>query len=241
MPRLSDAQKLFVGGSAVSRIYQGANIAWQPPSTGPTTPPSFVSAGAYATNTFGAGTLSVPAPPTVGSNHIVLLHLYMEPAANAPTNMGTLGFNEITPAAVASDHNLRVFWKRSSGSESNYGLQFPGSNAWVAAIASSYQGCITTGNPIDATNQATGNATSTPPISVTTNGDNRLLVWAGADYGGGVTWSTNMTPFTHQRSGGNLAIATNVLAAMGTSAPFSTAASGTDSKSARLIALIPAA
>lgn len=247
MPLLNTANALFLGGSTVSRLYAGTNVIWQPGAVGPTTPPSWIAASSHVTNTFGVGSMNVPNPGGVLNNHIVLLHLYMEPASNNLTNAAALGFAEITPAAVASNHNQRVYWKRSTGSEpANYGLTFSATNAWVAAITSNYAGCITTGSPIDATAQATNSGTtSTPPISLTTNGDQRLLVWSSGDFDGDATWPTgSFSPYTRRSSGGNLAIATRTFApgaTGGSSGSFSMTSVGTDAKSARLIALIPAA
>lgn len=108
MPRLTDAQKLFVGSLAVSRVYAGANLAWEATGTPPApTPPSLRQAWSSVIGITSAstGSLTIPASSAVGDTVLIIMN---RNAGVTPTsaNVGG-GF----AAVLTSDGNvdMRVF------------------------------------------------------------------------------------------------------------------------------------
>lgn len=198
--------------------------------------PAFGAAGTYLAGGVRT-TVSVPVPSGVTNNQVVLSHLYIEAsgAVTPPT-----GFTEITPAAVTTGTVTvgRVFWKRATGSDSGtYAFTTP--NAFSEAVAERYTGCVTSGSPIDVSNSAQRSSagTTTPSVSVTTTGRDRLLVWSATSVQIG-PW-TPPTGYTERvDTGREISVATDELAAAGSSGSV-TGTGPSAFMTAWLVALIP--
>jgi hypothetical protein len=129
-------------------------------------------------------------------NEIALVFIHAQPNTHGTITPAS-GFTEAgsSPALNTNGQNLawHAYWKRQTSATGagettgTYGFSFA-SVGWREAFALRYTGCITTGDPFDATNsQPTINLQSatTPAVTVTTTGPDRTLVW------GGTNWSTS--------------------------------------------------
>lgn len=188
---------------------------------------------------------NVPVPPSVGSNSIILVHLEIEAASSLVVNRPA-GFVELTPAPATTGNitSQRLFWKRASANDSGtYNFTWSGSY-WRCAVASRYEGCITTGTPFDTGTGAPVSATSsgtsvgsTPNVSLTTTVNDCLVVWIGACYNEGAwTPPTNWTERFDQNTA--LTIATMPLAQKGSTGNV-TGSNVSGQKTARMLALLP--
>lgn len=182
--------------------------------------PAFGAAGTYLTG--GSGTSAAIAVPSgVTADQVILAMLYIESTAavTPPAGFTEAGASPISATGPGA-HTLRVFWKRASGSDSGtYSFTWTGS-AYREGSAQRYTGCITSGNPLDTgagapnSAQRSSDATTTPAVSLTTQGADRLLVWAGTNFTGGA-W-TPPTSFTERAdAGADLSVATLAQAAAG--------------------------
>lgn len=181
------------------------------------TPPSWVN----------ATTVQVPAPSGVVSGSVVLVVLARDDLTSyenptAPGGWTKVPDNPGFASATNSAHtfNADVFWHRASGSESGtYDFSWT-TGAWRSGVAVRLDGCRASGNPFEVDDGAasTGGvtSTSTPAVSVTTTGDNRLLVWVGWSWTSS-TW-TQPTGYTTRVSNmpfDTAFVATKVQAAAG--------------------------
>jgi hypothetical protein len=117
-------------------------------------------------------------PAGVANNKILLVHFYLEPTVTI-TGLPS-GFTEVGSGISNSAHGQRVFWKRATGADSGT-YTFTHGSTWTEAAATSYTGATLTGSPIDTTGTAQRgtSGTVTPPVSLTTTGSDRLIVWGG--------------------------------------------------------------
>lgn len=204
--------------------------------------PVFQTANSLAT-TGTATSITVTAPSGVQSDDIVLAHVYLE-VSNAVT--APSGFTEVTnsPVNTTATHFVyhRTFWKRSTGSEpASYSFTFSSHNADRAICVQRYSGCITSGNPVEVTAEAFRNsaATTTPAVSLTTSGADRLIVWSGAIWAVG-TW-TNPTNYTLRSTGTtNLGVATRTQAVAGSTGSITGSSTASEYSTAFILALLPA-
>lgn len=203
--------------------------------------PAFASTGTYYAPG-GTGTSHVvPAPASVGSLDIVLVHIYIE-SNTAVTAPGT--FLEVPTAPFTSGPTTgqRVFWARGPGG-STYTFT-TGSAVFREAVASRWTGCITTGTPYDvgggapSSAQRSSNATTTPAVSLTTQGPERRLVWSA----GAVAVSNPWTPpsgFTEHVDQAELTLASEDQVAAGATGSITGTANAASFQTAFLLALIP--
>lgn len=226
----------FAITKAILRRHQATSVA-MPIRSGHKPPPAFAAAGSYLSGD--AASAAVPVPAGVAANDIILVHLYLESSATvtAPT-----GFTELTPAAnVTAPYYHRVFWRRAAGAVTgSFGFTWTGT-VYREAVATSYRGAVTSGSPVDA--QATGArssaGTTTPGVSVTTTGVDRLLVWCGGDANGG-TWTVPAGWRPRVTGAHNMAVASMALSATGGSGTITGVSTVSDQQTAWLVALIPA-
>lgn len=154
--------------------------------------PVFGAAGTYLSGT-GATTAAIAVPAGVTSGQIVLAFLYIE-STTAITTVPS-GFTECAASPIAATglglHSLHVYWKRASGADSGtYTFGWTGS-IYREGVAERYTGCVTSGDPWDTgagapnSAQRSSDATATPAVSLTTQGADRKLVWAGTNFAGG--------------------------------------------------------
>lgn len=171
--------------------------------------PTFGTVGTYLEGT--AGTADVPVPAGVAAGDIIVIPLFV----NGTTTVTALpsGFADAPGSPVVNvsgtSHRLHVAWKRATGADAGvYSFTLSVSD-FRSSGALRYTGAVASGSPWDVT--ATGNsldvpATTTPAVSVTTTGPNRMLVFAGTNWSGGA-W-TPPTGFTERIDSGAIHIFT---------------------------------
>ena len=145
-------------------------------TTAPTWQTSALLAGATAANA------AVPVPTGMAATDVAVVCAYLEPSVTVTPPDGT--WTERATAATTGTR-LRVFWHRATATESG---------TWTFTHASCYRewyafrvsGCRTTGDPFDASDvqSADATATTTPGVQVTTTSPNTLLVWAATSIQG---------------------------------------------------------
>lgn len=204
--------------------------------------------GALGTSSGGGSgtTCNIPVPSGVVSGSVVLVFLYVETTqAVTPAS----GFTEApnSPAEVTGSHahDLRVYWKRATGSDSgSYGFTIAAGLAWRMGVAIRFSGCVTSGNPLDVTTSAVKTTTSdgtTPAVSLVSRGDERLWVWAGSFYNGDVT-CTPPSGFTERaeiQGGVVIDVATKSQSVLGSSGSVSGTFGGNGATGAWMGALLP--
>lgn len=206
--------------------------------------PGPVTAGAYLAE--GNGTSAAIAVPSgVAANDIIIVHIHAEntETITAPTGFTLIGRADVTGA---SDFYHSVFWKRATGSDSGTYTFSWSTSTWRTGFALRIPGCITSGSPIDASTHAESATTSTttPSVSLTTTGADRLIVWL-ADLYDVSTW-TIPTNYTRPTISG---VPSSRLMDGGTRGQASAGSTGTVTgtlgtarqRTAWLLALIPAA
>lgn len=194
-------------------------------------------------------TLSVDVPDGVAAGDIIVIPAFMDGAATI-TAMAS-GFAEAPDSPVTSEdpgggqhHTLHILWKRATGADSTagtYDFTLSGSS-YTNADAARYSGAITSGDPWDITNSAidvSGGGTS-PAVSDTTTGVNRLLVWAASNWTGGA-W-TAPTGFAKRLDTGDriVCLADMPQLTAGATGSISGASAGTGARASWLGALKPA-
>lgn len=156
-------------------------------------PPAHATTGAYLEGSHSTASFAVPAG--VEADDIIVIGIYI----NAATSIATYptGFSEApdSPQINASGlaHNLHVVWKRATGADSGTYDFVLSTTDFMAGAAERFTGVLGTGSPWDGEDGTDGavdteNGTDTPPVSVITGGDDRLILWFGASWSGG-TWT----------------------------------------------------
>lgn len=173
--------------------------------------PSWGSTGTLLGASGASPAFAVPA--SVGALDVIVVGAYLDGSVTV-TGMPT-GFVHATgsplsvaPGAGFGEHRIAVMWKRATGSDSGtYGFTLS-SSAFVYGNAVRYTGCVTSGDPWDATATAQGGAvslTTAPAVSLTTLGPDRLLFYLCTNHNGdGGTW-TGPAGFTLRQGGTNQA------------------------------------
>lgn len=207
--------------------------------------PAFGSLGTSSGGGSGT-TCNVPVPSGVVADSVVLVFMYVETtqAVTPPA-----GFTEApdSPVVVTGSqaHNLRVYWKRATGSDSgNYAFTIAAGLAWRMAVAVRFTGCVTSGNPFDVTAAAIKTTTSdgtTPAVSDMTRGDGRLWVWAGSFWNGNVacTQPSGFTERAEIQGGVVIDVATKDQAVQGASGSVTGTFGGNGATGAWMGALLP--
>jgi hypothetical protein len=185
--------------------------------------PAFRASGAHLSGTGTGASFAVPAG--VASDDIIIIPIYVEGTA-AITAMPT-GFAEAPDSPVLTTgggpvNSLHVVWKRATAADTGtYDFTFD-SSTYRAGAALAYSTTKPSGSPWDTVagvphastavdNDTTG--TTTPPVSFTTTGVDRLLWFAASDWAGGL-WSSpvgfteRMDAGDHVHTAGELAAAT---------------------------------
>jgi hypothetical protein len=203
--------------------------------------PVWASAGTYLSGT--ASTLNVAVPSGVVADSVVTVTAFLD--STTTVTAAPSGFTQCTasPADIAANHRLVKYWKRATGADSGtYDFTLSGS-AYRNAVAERYSGCVTTGDPWDASPTSATDATNgtvTPSVNITTAGADRLVVWSGSDWAGG-TW-TPPTGFTERvdQGDGLISVATKTQAVAGATGGVTGTCTGSDKRTAWMGALIPA-
>lgn len=119
--------------------------------------------------------------PAGSADDIILVSLHLE-NVNPVTPPSGFTLYGGAPVALASPGYWHfLYWARATAADDAGGTYtFTwGTADWRAGIAARVPGCITSGDPIDAHNSAASATTSTttPGVTVTTTGPDRLLIW----------------------------------------------------------------
>lgn len=192
----------------------------------------------------GSGTTAaIPVPSGVTAGQIVLVDIYKENSANITTIPS--GFTLVGPPAAVTTPSGQtqwhyMFWKRATGADSGtYTFGWSGSTPRFG-IAHRYTGCIATGTPFEASNSAGGPAGSTTPaVSLSTTGSNRLLVWT-CTARGPANWSAPSLYTLRAATNSVVAVATREQAVAGSTGSVTGSSTITTwSYAAWLIALLP--
>jgi len=188
--------------------------------------PTFGSIGTLRAGS--ASTHNIAVPGTPASGDIIVIYLFIDGSATISSLPSGFAHAANSPRTVNSGltqaHSLAVIWKRSTGGDSGTYAVGLSASAFVYANAVQYPGAVASGDPWDATSAADGGdvaTTTTPAVSVTSLGADRLICHAGTNFDGdGGVWSAP-SGYTLRSSGGsgvtNLEISDKALAVAGSS------------------------
>jgi hypothetical protein len=205
--------------------------------------PTFGASGAFLDGD--AATCNVAVPLLVAANSVVVVAIFLDStvtvtgvptgfsnAENSPVFMNPLG---------GGKHRLYVYWKRATGVDTGTYDFTLSASTYREAQAHHYENVVTTGTPFDsptssASDEASG--TTSPAVSVTTNGADRMLIHGTTNWAGG-TW-TAATGFTKRQEGGFgvILMEDKTQAAQGSSGTVQATCTGNDKRTAWLGALI---
>jgi hypothetical protein len=140
--------------------------------------------------------------------------------------------------------NGHVFWKRATGADSGtYDMTFTGT-PFRSAVAFKIVDEVESGDPFDVTNTAAKTTTTdgtTPSVSVTTTGSDRLVVWIGFAFAAGVC--TTLTGYNekYDPGAGGVVIDVATQASAGSTGSLSATFANNGSTAAWLGAVLPIA
>lgn len=139
--RLSEASKLFVGSTAVSRVYAGSAIVWEPAGTVPT-PTLPVLRAAWTTPVGNAGStatqnISLPSNTAIGDTVLVTVN---STGATAPTSTRTGTFTQVV--ASGTSVNMRLYRATATAAGAGTVTVTPGGT--FSASLGVYAGNVTT-------------------------------------------------------------------------------------------------
>jgi hypothetical protein len=178
--------------------------------------PAFGTIGTQQQGTTAAPSVAVPA--SVASGDLIVVSMFVDSTATVsamPTGFAHAPDSPVAIGAGATSgkHSLNVMWKRATGADSGTYAFTVSSSVYCNGAAIRYTGAVSSGSPWDVTNSAhqdnTGFST-TPAVTVTTTGTDRLLVFAATNWSGGA-W-TPPTGFTERRDTGDEVCTTDDLA-----------------------------
>jgi hypothetical protein len=134
--------------------------------------PTFVAAGAIATDLNGAASVT-PTPPTHVANDILIAVAYNDFDSDMAT--ATAGWTQLTSQGTPGNFGMAFWWKRATAAgTAGPTITAAGTDQFAYVLA--YRGCITTGSPFE--NYTPNSGTSTTPTGtiVVTTGADRLVV-----------------------------------------------------------------
>lgn len=208
-------------------------------------PPAF---GASGTATGGGtrSTISLAAPASVVANSLLVAAFYIDGVTNQNVTLAGWTNLEGTPlAATGADqkHWLHVLWHRASGSESGPYAFVLDTAQYCEGQVHRFDGALTSGTPFESpTSTATdpNNNTTTPVVSLTTGGADRLLLHMATDWSGG-TW-TAPSGFTKRQqiaSDGLSTLSDKAQAVAGATGSVQATQTGNGKTTALLAAMLP--
>jgi hypothetical protein len=154
--------------------------------------PAFRAAGSAEQSTGTAHNYAVPAG--VAANDIIVIPIFIDVSTvTISTLPAGFAHAENSPITVnpggGGNHSLNVIWKRASAADTGTYNAVISASSFAEGNALAYSGCTTSGNPWDSpTAAASGGAVTsatTPDVSLTTPGPDRMLVFAGSNWAGG--------------------------------------------------------
>lgn len=190
---------------------------------------------------------SFAAPAGVQANSIVVVDFFLgdinsDQHVVPPDSSWFLAEN--MPQAAANQYHY-VYWHRASGVEAGpYLFTWDPGSHFREGQAHRYEGAVTGGNPWDAGAQSattgSSNVSVSPAVSITTLGDERLLVHAATCWAGG-TW-TPQAGYTKRQQGpiGLATVSDKAQALAGTSGVVQATSTLSNTQTAWLGALKPA-
>lgn len=202
--------------------------------------PAIGSIGTFLGGANGSSAL-IPVPASVAAGDIIIVFLYKE---NTQTVTAPAGFTEITPAATTTaPQEQHAYWKRATAADTGTYSFTWSSPIWRDGVAVRITGALGVGSPIDVSNSAgrSTSGTTTPGVTVTTTGTDRLLLWSATSFTGG-TWTVPSTggTWTNLTSGTDDPVAWKTQPVAGSTGSLTGVCSGSGAQTAWVIALLPA-
>ena len=207
------------------------------------TAPAYASSGTYRATTGSTGSFAVPSG--VVADDIVIVVFYLDVQATTVTAMPS-GFAHLDGSPVTSaapfNHSLIIAGKRATGADAGtYDFTFSGSQ-YHEGQAHRFTGVTTSGAFVDTpSGTATSSASSntTPAVSMTTLGADRLVLHCATCWAGG-TWTAPAGYTKRQQGGAGLSTLADVSqAAAGSTGSITATISNADKRAAWIGALIP--
>jgi hypothetical protein len=205
--------------------------------------PVYQSVGTYLSGA-GATSAALAVPSGVATDDILIAQVYKESSAaiTKPSGFSECTNSPITSGAGASAHWQHLFWKRATaGDTGTYSFTWTGST-WREGQCIRINGAVASGDPTEINNAAgrNSNATTTPAVSGTTGGADRLLVWGATNFSAGA-W-TAPASFTIRGDTSSAAVlATLGQAGSGSTGSLTGSSVSSDYETAFLIAILPVA
>jgi hypothetical protein len=193
---------------------------------------------------------AVPLPASTAADDVVVVYFLQDQSGSPLVTVSPpagQGLAEVVFSPLldtSSPLRLQVWWKRLTGADTG-SYTFTHASAGTEAIAMRYTGVQTSGTPIETypTTGAVVNNTSTnttPTVSGTTGGPDRLLLYIG-----GIFQTSAFAPtagWTERYDGSELTVDEKAQATAGATGSVGTTTTGTASRSAAgLFALLPTA
>jgi hypothetical protein len=208
--------------------------------------PVWQNSGTYGQTSGGnpATSLTLNAPASIVSGNLLHMHFTIDSVGVTITPPSGWLAADGSPVIISTGGNQGniVFYKRAGGSEpSTYTINFS-ANTFAEGGIGRITGAIASGNPYDATNTATNpssGSTSTPSVTLNTNGADRLIIHAYTKVNSGAF--TPNSGYTTQLSGGfnTLGVSTITQTAQGSTGAVVATKATTDQSTAWLGAILP--
>jgi hypothetical protein len=183
------------------------------------------------------GTTATSTPPTGLANDDILVMMIYKEATGAVT--WPSGFTQLASITAAdSSFMLAAAWKRAASESGNYSATF--ASAYYSNVMAAYSGCITSGDPQDATATTNAPGSQTNQItgpSITTVSANTLIVSYVGDVTGWVL--TKPASMASRVVFDDIGLADEAQAAAGPSGTKAWTTNGTSQTAAITIALKP--
>lgn len=153
--------------------------------------PTWGVAALLANATANTAQFAVPSGVVAGSVIVAVLYRDLSGASYEAVTLPS-GFTLVpgNPGATTGTFHtvgMDIAWKRATGADSGtYDFSWT-TSFFRMGVAMRLDGCTSSGNPFEADNGAvsSANSTSTPAVSVTTLGADRLLLWVGSSWESG--------------------------------------------------------
>jgi len=209
------------------------------------TAPAYGTSGTYRAATGSTGSFAVPA--SVAAGDIIIVVFYLDVAGTTVTGMPT-GFAHVDGSPVTAvapfNHSLIIAGKRATGADAGtYDFTFS-SSQYHEGQAHRFTGALASGTFVDTpSGTATDSASSgtTPAVSMTTAGADRLVLHCATCWAGG-TWTAPSGYTKRQQGGAGLATLADLAQAVaGSTGSVTATISNADKRAAWIGALIPAA
>lgn len=203
--------------------------------------PAFGTIGAHHNASGTSHSFAVPS--SVASGDIIVIPMFIDGTATISAMASGFDHAEGSPVSItgAGAHSLVLAWKRASGADSGTYDFTVSASAYVAGSAARYTGAVGSGTPFDSpasANSDNTNGTLSPPVSVTTGGPDRMLIFTATNWSGGA-W-TPPTSFNERMDTGDQVntLGDLVQATQGGSGTVQATCAGSDKRCAWLGALI---